>query len=1146
VAVLPCWPIREIKLQGKIDGFDTDDLIVFVEDPGNKQKRKLVGQIKHTIRITQDNPTFGAVMQAAWNDFNNPALFFKNKDVIALITGPLSATDTNDARWLLDQARHTKNEDEFFRNVKQANFSSEKKQEKLAAFQVQLKKANNNNEVSKESLYLFLNHFHLLGYDLGKEVGVVLSLLHSHISQFNIDSPSWAWGRIVDVVQTWNQDAGTITSEKIPEDLREAFKQRVYEVIPHEFSSGQLPSDKPDWNQHAYSSDLVIANLLGAWNEKNAADLEVVRQLTNEDFGSWISKIRGILQQPASPVALKNGRWRVAERKGLWQALGTRLFDDYLDNLKQCAVTVLSERDPQFELPPEERYAAIIHGKALKHSAELRKGLAESLALLGSQPDALTNCSQNKPETTALLAIRELFGKADWVLWGSLNNLLPVLAEASPDKFLNAVENALQQTPCPFDELFSQEGNGITGRNYLTGLLWALETLAWDEKFLVRVCVILGDLSTHDPGGNWANRPANSLTTILLPWLPQTTASIDKRKVALQTLQKELPAVAWKLLLSLLPNQHKVSTGAHKPSWRNTIPDDWKKGVTQKEYWEQVSFYAELAVSMASNDMEKLNELVGHLDNLPKPSFDKILEHLSLKAICNKPENERLALWTGVTKVALKHRRFSGAKWALSSDIISKIEAVAAKLAPKNPLNLYRRLFSGRDFNLYEEKGNWKEQRQMLEERRQQAIKDILAYGGMDVIIQFAEDVGSPSHVGHSLGVIAKPEIDERILPALLETDNKKLAQFTSSYIWSRQYSNGWAWVDGLDRSGWPVSQVGQFLSYLPFTEEAWGRSIAWLGETEREYWKRTTANPYQANCDLGAAIDKLIEYGRPHAAINCLHKMFYDKQPLDKSQSVKTLLAAVSSAEPSYAMDAYHIVEIIKVLQDDPDTDPEDLFKVEWAYLPLLDREHGTSPKLLENRLASDPAFFCEVIRFIYRSKKEDKSEKEPSEQEKSIATNACELLHEWRTPPGMQTDGGFSGKQFTEWLEYIKEACAESGHLEVALEHVGQVLIYCPPDPQGLWIDHTAANALNAKDAEEMRNGFRMELFNSRGVYWVDPTGKPEREFAEQYRQKAEEVENAGYQRFAVTLRNLAESYDCDADRIANEHNEEDDTEK
>ena len=112
--------------------------------------------------------------------------------------------------------------------------------------------------------------------------------------------------------------------------------------------------------------------------------------------------------------------------------------------------------------------------------------MAESLALLGNQPDALTNCSQDKPETVAIIALHEILENADWVLWGSLNNLLPILAEAAPNMFLNTVEPALQQSPCPFDQLFSQEGNGITGENYLTGLLWALETLAWDAEFLVR------------------------------------------------------------------------------------------------------------------------------------------------------------------------------------------------------------------------------------------------------------------------------------------------------------------------------------------------------------------------------------------------------------------------------------------------------------------------------------------------------------------------------------------------------------------------------------------------------------------------------------------------------------------------------------
>jgi len=957
---LPNWPIRKIKLQGKFAGYDTDDLIIFVEDPGGDQKRKILGQIKHSISITENDKVFAEVIQAAWNDFNNDSLFSRGKDVIALITGPLSATDINDVRTILEWARHAENANEFFNKVELTHFSNERKQNKLQALRTNLTKANSGNPVSDEILFDFLKHFHLLGYDLDLKAGVTLSLLHSLIGQYSQENVQSLWAQLVDEVQSANKNAGTISSESLSEDLRTVFSQRIYEVIPKELTSDQLPSATPDWNQLVYASDLAVTNLIGSWNENNEADLEVVCQLINKEYTSWIVKIREILQQSGSPVVLKNGRWCVTERQTLWEALGPRIFDDDLQRFKDCAVKVLSERDPQFDLPVEERYAASIHGKVLKYSSALRRGLVETLALLGNRPADLTNCSQNKPETISILSIREIFANADWVLWGSLNNLLPVFAEAAPDEFLNAVENALQQSPCPFDELFSQEGDAIFGGNYLTGLLWALETLAWEEQFLVHVCVILGELAAHDPGGKWSNRPANSLTTILLPWLPQTIAPLDKRKVALQTLKKEVPEVAWKLLLNLLPNQQQMSMGSHKPTWRNVIPDDWEKGVTQKEYWEQVSFCAELAVSMANDDIEKLNELVRHLDSLPRPSFNKFLEHLSSDVMCGKSEEERQTIWTGLIESTQRHRRFCDAKWALDSETVSKIEDVAAKLAPSNPLNLHRRLFSDREFDLYEEKGNWEEQRRKVEERRQQAIRDILDYGGMDAVIEFAKSVESPSRVGHSLGAVAEAKVvDVFVLPSLLDTEDKKLAQFASGYVWSRQYHHGWAWVDELDRSGWSARQIGQFLSYLPFTEEAWTRATKWLGESEREYWIRTTANPYSADGELGNAIDKLIEYGRPHAAIDCIDRMLHDKRPLDKIQCVKALLAAVSSDEPSYAMDTYHIVEIIKALQDAPDTDPEDLFRVEWAYLPLLDRHHGATPKLLENRLASDSSLF-------------------------------------------------------------------------------------------------------------------------------------------------------------------------------------------
>jgi hypothetical protein len=66
-------------------------------------------------------------------------------------------------------------------------------------------------------------------------------------------------------------------------------------------------------------------------------------------------------------------------------------------------------------------------------------------------------------------------------------------------------------------------------------------------------------------------------------------------------------------------------------------------------------------------------------------------------------------------------------------------------------------------------------------------------------------------------------------------------------------------------------------------------------------------------------------------------------------------------------------------------------------------------------------------------------------------------------------------------------------------------------------------------------MHDGFRNELYNSRGGHWVDPTGKPERELAGRYRTQAEAVENAGYYRLASILRQLAELYEHEAERVS-----------
>lgn len=1136
---LPCWPIVEIKLQGKIDGFDTDDLIVFVENVSNKEKRKLLGQVKRSIAITKGSALFGEVMQAAWNDFNNPKFFTKGKDIIALITGPLNATDEHNVQWLLNQARHTKNADEFFRNVQQANFSPPKSNEKLQVIQHHLKEANSGNEVSGDELYNFFNHFHLLGYDLGKEVGVVLSLLHSHLSQFQQKHPQWVWARVVDIVQSWNQDAGTIIPDKLPGDIIEAVKQKAVAAMPEEFKASQGGS-KTDWAQHSDAIYLAFAVLIGAWNEKSESDTEVVTKLLGISYDAWLQKAREMLRYPDSPLSLKNGVWKVANRAELWNLLGSRILDQDLDVFKAIAVTVLKEPDPAFELPVEERYAASIHGRVLVYSHVLRKGIAEGLAILGSQSDACSNCSQGKAEAICVQVIDELLTAADWVIWGSLNSVLPTLAEAAPGKFLDAVEQAFRRSPCPFDELFAQEGNGIFGGNYLTGLLWALEGLAWAEDYFVRVCVALGELASHDPGGQWANRPFNSLVTILLPWLPQTLAPVDKRKVAVQTLLREWPDIAWNLIIQLLPGQHQISSESYKPQWRRIIPNDWEKSVTDGEYWQQVSFYAEFAVCASDDDTARLSELIDHFDKLTKPAFDQLLGVLASRIISELPEEQRLVLWEHLTKFTREHRRFKKAKWALPDEQITRIEIVAKKLAPINPCYLYQYLFTDCDFDLYDENGDWKEQQKRLDAQRDNAVKEIYRISDVEGVIKFAEFVVSPGKVGNALGVIADGVIEQTLLPHFLDKPDNRQKVLVSGYIWRRYHIKGWDWCDGIDKSMWTPKQIGYFLAYLPFTKEAWDRASQWLEEKQSEYWSLTGANAYQADGGLAVAIDKLLEYDRPHAAINCLNMMLYDRQPINVDQCVRALLAALSSREPK--MDTHHIVELIKFLQSESSVAEEDIFKVEWAYLPLLNRHSGAAPKHLENRLASDPEFFCEVIQLIYRSEKKGRPSKKPSEELKAIATNAWQLLNEWKKTPGTQDDETFNADRFNDWLQRVINICAESGHLKVALITIGGVLIHSPPDPDGLWIHRVVATALNGRDVEYMRNGFRTGIYNSRGVHWVDPTGQPERELAREFREKAEEIENAGFQRLANTLRNLASGYEREADRIISDHQNKD----
>lgn len=843
-----------------------------------------------------------------------------------------------------------------------------------------------------------------------------------------------------------------------------------------------------------------------------------------------------------SPISLSNGQWAIKDRKAVWDEAAKYIYDDQLLAFQQAAIEVLGERDPSLEIDQDQRwFRASVEGKVLSHSAQLREGMAEALALMGVFPNSLVNCNKDKVEGTVVHVMRETLCKADWMLWGSLGRLLPILAEAEPELFFQAVETGLRQEPSPFSVLFKQEGDGVTGQNYLTGLFYALETLAWQEKYLVRVCVIFGGLAAMDPGGRWANRPSNSLVTILLPWLPQTMASIDKRKTAVKTLFNEYPKVASRLAFNLLPNQVVTSSPTRRPVWRWKVPEDFQKEISREDYFEQVSNYAEMLIDWAGYEPKHLSALVEQLHNLPVPPLERLLEVLSSEEMQKISGEDRLLLWNTFSGLVRRHRRLSDANWVLRGDLLEKVDRVSERFMPMDPAYRYRVLFSGRDYDLYEESHDIEEQSRKLEERRREAVKEILGRDGLDGVLRFAESVEQPFNVGHSFGSIADDEADKAILPSLLNEEERKRCQFSRAYVARRHQLLGWQWAEDVVQTAWQKEAIAIFLASLPFENETWKHVDKWLAEQKKLYWRSVQVNAYQADEHFEKAVQSLLDSDRAASAVELIYLMYFKKKDVDPNLAYCALMEAGRSKNLEDVTSAYSIVEVIGKLQEAPGFSEDRLIELEWAYLTLLEDHMKASPKLLERKLASDPELFCLAIQTVYRPDGGKQEDGKTSEEEQERATNVWRLLRNWRIVPGTKDDGSVDGTNFEAWLHQVIDTCKESGHLSSALHAVGFVLIHSPEDESGLWIKREIARALNRDDAEVMRRGYWSAVINSRGAHWVDPTGKPEKELAQQFNQKAEDVENAGFHRFATTLRGIAEFYEKEAERVIDQNKRE-----
>ncbi len=545
----------------------------------------------------------------------------------------------------------------------------------------------------------------------------------------------------------------------------------------------------------------------------------------------------------------------------------------------------------------------------------------------------------------------------------------------------------------------------------------------------------------------------------------------------------------------------------------------------------------------AKCSIEKLTILAEDIDHLTEEGSSSLLQNISDQTNADISEQELLPLYFSLIKFIKKHTRFPDAKWALPTEKIKAIQEVAKKIKPQNTICLCENLFSEEDYNLYNYtkknssdtnySDNYEQMAKDLKEDRGKCVINILTTQGIQAIIDFSLKVKNPRLVGRILGEYSELNITHDTI--IFSDTNMKKEHFISGYIYARYKKYTLNWLESLNIGNWNINKKTNLLIALPFEPTAWEQVDKFLTKDKNLYWEK-------ANIELSTkkptlAIKNLIQYGRPQKALQIIWENLRLNVPIDINLIVKALLTETTENLVSNYMVSYSLFETIKYLQKSKNISNDELFKIEFKYLANADsytlQDFLIDPVTLNKYIATNPSVFSELIQNSYRSPTNNKKVK-PSDDETKKAEVSYNILQNFTEIPG-SIDGQFNEKAFQDWLSKVIHICNESGHKQSALYIIGGKLINSPADASGLWINNIIAQTLDDNNLGDLRKGFYYATINSRGVHHCN--SKAEYNLSNNYSEKAVKLEEHGYITFAQTLRNLAQFYKTEGDRIKDE---------
>ncbi len=949
-------------------------------------------------------------------------------------------------------------------------------------------------------------------------------------------------------------ELGSIRSDAFDNCLKEIVFSEDRVTTAARESGRSLPILRRRWaispalRQPLWSGDTDTARkfipfaLCGAWTADREGDISVLAGISGRDQATIERDLADLLAMNDSPIESIGAVNRVLSPIDAIFAIGRRLTLSELEGYFGFVERIYSVLDPALDLPEDKRWMANILGKQHPFSGMLFRGLGNTLILLTIHGDNICGNRLGISISGRVSAIvRKLLTDLNSDQWLSIRGKLQLLAEAAPDAFLTAIEHDLAKPSPPILSLMRVIEGGISGTCLRTELLWALELVAWNPKYLIRVAQILAQLSLYPITDNWGNNPPSSLQSLFRAWLPKTAATIDKRIEALRHVYKRFPDAGFNLCVSLVDNRMDHAMDNARPRWRNDAADAGRTA-TQGEYAQMVLAAADLLLATVPRSVSEVQELIIHNSVFSPDRKIKLWELIRSWMDAFPNDEDKAAVRETIRRNLLLRR---GGRTETEEDDIKIAQDAFERLLPSNLTARHRWLFDNNwvEFSADELEGeiNHKLRERKLSEARKAALSEIWQAKGLDGIIDFACATKAPYLIGIMLadnppeGFSVRDTIDRALLNSQEEPVNAFIGGILSVLNIEDISSLLGESLDALQKGKQDERKTLRIFCSAPMKGATWKVLATAPAETIDQYWKTTPLGWRQWSRDeIELLVRSLLKANRPRTAFHAAHLNWKD---LNSENIVRLLEAITSLDEPNIAMpQSYHIEDAFECLDEKEDIDRGRIARLEFSLSPaLVHSKRG--PAALHEELGRDPMLFVQMISYMYRR---DDDGADPEEWKianpdaaKNIAHLCHDVLHYWHRLPGLLTDGTIEPSVLKEWVVQVRKLCQENGRKTIGDIIIGQHLAFAPVDADGTWPCIPVRDIVEEAGTEDICRGLHTGVKNKRGVTSRSryDGGSQELAIAKKYDGYAKTIE-AKWPRTAAILIEIADDYRREAE--------------